>query len=85
MTIFFIWSYVIHYIELNSVGLCPDPSKDTSAKVIGDGFYNGKEVEFQCPENEVLIPGKSSKLTCERGSWNGTIPSCKGTKVSICI
>ncbi|XP_028415817.1 CUB and sushi domain-containing protein 3-like [Dendronephthya gigantea] len=58
---------------------CPDPSKDTNAKVIGSRFYNGEEVEFECPVDGVLTPEKSRKLTCKRGSWSGIIPSCKAS------
>ena len=58
---------------------CLDPSINTNSRVIGNQFDNGKEVEFVCPRNELLIPEISRKLTCENGKWNGIIPSCKGT------
>ncbi|CAB4031772.1 Hypothetical predicted protein [Paramuricea clavata] len=58
---------------------CPDPSKNTNTKVSGNEFYNGKEVEFVCPKDYVLIPKESRKLKCEKGSWKGIIPSCKAS------
>ena len=63
-----------------STETCSDPSRYTNARVSGSEFYNGKEVEFVCPKNYVLIPKESRKLNCEKGSWKGIIPSCKGTR-----
>ena len=46
--------------------------------MIGNEFYNGKEVKFVCAEDGIVIPESSKKLTCENGKWNGSLPSCKG-------
>ncbi len=56
-----------------------DPTTDTNVVVVGNEFYDGKEVEFACSRDEVLDPEISKKLTCEKGKWNGIIPKCKGT------
>jgi hypothetical protein len=61
------------------IAKCPNPSENTNARVVGNEFYNGKEVEFVCPRDYILIPEISKKLTCENGRWEGIIPSCKGT------
>ncbi|CAB4000098.1 Hypothetical predicted protein [Paramuricea clavata] len=58
---------------------CPNPSENTNARVIGNEFYDGKEVEFVCPGGYILIPDISKKLTCENGRWEGIIPSCKAS------
>ena len=58
---------------------CSDPSAKTNAHVNGDKFYNGKEVEFFCLKDYILVPSSSKKLTCLDRDWRGTIPSCKGT------
>ncbi|CAB4020153.1 Hypothetical predicted protein [Paramuricea clavata] len=58
---------------------CSDPSKGTNARVIGNKFYHGKEVEFICTEDDTLIPESSRKLACENGKWNGSLPSCKAS------
>jgi hypothetical protein len=51
--------------------------------VLGNEFYNGKEVEFVSPRDYVLIPEISKKLSCENGKWKGIIPSCKGIKLRL--
>ncbi|CAB4020214.1 Hypothetical predicted protein, partial [Paramuricea clavata] len=61
----------------NCLEKCSDPSGNTNAKVIGKEFYHGKEVEFVCPRDSILVPASSRKLTCQNGQWRGTIPSCK--------
>ena len=61
-----------------SIETCPDPKKETNARVIGNEFYNGKEVEFTCSNDYVIIPEYSKKLKCENGKWKGEIPFCKG-------
>ena len=58
---------------------CSDPSGNTNAHVIGRKFYHGKEVEFVCPRDYILVPSRSRKLTCQDGKWRGTIPSCKAS------
>ena len=63
--------------------MCSDPSAVTNARVIEHAFDNGKEVEFFCDKEDVLIPETSKKLTCENGKWKGTIPSCKGTRSTL--
>ena len=59
---------------------CSDPSGKTNAKVAGNVFFDGQEVEFVCPKDFVLYPSRSSKLRCQDGDWSGTIPSCKGIR-----
>ncbi|XP_046845739.1 sushi, von Willebrand factor type A, EGF and pentraxin domain-containing protein 1-like isoform X4 [Xenia sp. Carnegie-2017] len=56
---------------------CPDPSGTTNAQIVGNQFYDGKQVEFVCRSNEYLHPSVSKRLTCTGGAWNGVIPSCK--------
>ncbi|XP_028394556.1 sushi, von Willebrand factor type A, EGF and pentraxin domain-containing protein 1-like [Dendronephthya gigantea] len=58
---------------------CSDPSGNTNARVIGEEFYHGKEVEFVCPRDSILVPSRPRKLTCQNGEWRGTIPSCKAS------
>ena len=61
-----------------SLEKCSDPSGNTNARVIGNKFYHGEEVEFVCPRDHILVPSRSSKLTCNDGTWGGPIPLCKG-------
>ena len=60
-----------------------DPSRDSNAQIVGNEFYNGKEVEFRCWNDHALEPQNSQKLICENGRWNGTIPLCKGSTDEI--
>ncbi|CAB3988648.1 sushi, von Willebrand factor type A, EGF and pentraxin domain-containing 1-like [Paramuricea clavata] len=62
---------------------CSDPSGNTNANVIGKEFYHGKEVEFVCPRDSILVPARSKNLTCQDGQWRGTIPSCKASCPSL--
>ncbi len=61
------------------IAKCPNPSKDTNARIVGNEFYHDKEVEFVCSRDEVLDPKFSKKLRCDNGNWYGIIPRCKGT------
>ena len=58
--------------------MCPDPSTTSNVNVIGSEFYEGKQVEFVCQDDAILIPKKSMKISCQNGRWSGIIPSCKG-------
>ncbi|CAB3993731.1 Hypothetical predicted protein [Paramuricea clavata] len=62
---------------------CTDPSGNTNANVIGKEFYHGKEVEFVCPRDSILVPASSRNLRCQDGQWRGTIPSCKASCPSL--
>ncbi|XP_046845736.1 sushi, von Willebrand factor type A, EGF and pentraxin domain-containing protein 1-like isoform X2 [Xenia sp. Carnegie-2017] len=67
------WNGVIPLCKVR----CPDPSRTTNAQIVGNQFYDGKQVEFVCRSNEYLHPSVSKRLTCTGGAWNGVIPSCK--------
>ena len=60
---------------------CPDPSETTNAILKGNHFYHGKKVKFACAKDDLLTPETSSELTCEYGTWDGVIPTCKGIKI----
>ena len=60
------------------IARCSDPSRSTNAKVVGNEFYHGKEVEFVCKKDYVHHPKISKKLICDNGKWSGSIPLCKG-------
>ena len=61
-----------------SLETCSDPSINSNAIVIGSEFYDGKEVEFDCQKDAILIPKSSRKVTCRNGRWSSIIPLCKG-------
>lgn len=55
----------------------PDTTEDLIYKV--RSYKIGGIVEYQCGKGYIL-QGNSNRVCLKKGSWNDTIPSCKGNK-----
>ena len=49
--------------------------------VIGDGFFEGDEVSFQCYQNYILV-GEQVLKCLPTGNWNSSQPKCEGKLIN---
>ena len=59
-----------------NIATCSNPGEPAHGRRLSNDFQDGRTVAFKCDGGFDLFGNKA--ILCSGGSWNASIPECKG-------
>ena len=72
---FLSWKLDFSFNSVN-IATCSNPGEPAHGRRLSNDFQDGRTVAFECDGGFDLFGNKA--ILCSGGSWNASIPECKG-------